>query len=53
MEIDHYINSFPEKTQTLLKQLRNSIQEILPKAEEAISYGIPIFLIDQNHCKLK
>jgi len=47
-KIDLYISGFPKKTQVLLKQLRKSIQEVLPEAEEVISYGIPTYKLHGN-----
>lgn len=41
--IDEYIANFPEATQALLQQLRATIKEAAPEAEEAISYGMPAF----------
>ena len=38
--IDEYISSFPSGTQKLLKQLRATIQETAPEAEEVSSYQI-------------
>jgi uncharacterized protein YdhG (YjbR/CyaY superfamily) len=38
--VDAYIQSFPPKTQKLLKQLRKTIRAAAPKADEVISYGI-------------
>jgi uncharacterized protein YdhG (YjbR/CyaY superfamily) len=41
--IDAYIAVFPETTQRALKKVRSVITEVVPEAEEAISYGIPVF----------
>lgn len=41
--IDSYIAGFPKATQMLLQQIRNTIREVVPEAEEAISYGMPTF----------
>jgi uncharacterized protein YdhG (YjbR/CyaY superfamily) len=41
--IDDYISQFPQATQKVLQQIRNTIKKIVLKAEEAISYGIPVF----------
>ena len=40
-DIDHFIAAFPEETQKLLQQIRTTIKEAAPDAEECISYGIP------------
>jgi uncharacterized protein YdhG (YjbR/CyaY superfamily) len=45
-EIDEYIGSFPAGTQKLLKQLRATIREIAPAAEEVISYQMPAFKLN-------
>jgi uncharacterized protein YdhG (YjbR/CyaY superfamily) len=39
--VDAYIKSFPRETQKLLIQIRGIIKKNAPKAEEAISYGMP------------
>lgn len=46
--IDAYIATFPVSTQTLLQQMRNTITKAAPKAEEAISYGMPTFKLQGN-----
>lgn len=46
--IDNYISGFPDATQSLLQQLRNSIKEAIPEAEETISYGIPTYKLYGN-----
>ena len=38
--VDEYILSFPKPVQTLLKQVRKTIRENAPDAEEIISYGM-------------
>jgi uncharacterized protein YdhG (YjbR/CyaY superfamily) len=42
-DIDNYIAGFPEDTQILLEQLRSVIKNIIPEAEEVISYSMPAF----------
>lgn len=44
--IDEYICSFPMGTQKLLKQLRVTIRETAPEAEEVISYQMPAFKLN-------
>jgi uncharacterized protein YdhG (YjbR/CyaY superfamily) len=44
--IEDYINSFPAGTQKLLNQLRATIREAAPEAEEVISYQMPAFKLD-------
>jgi uncharacterized protein YdhG (YjbR/CyaY superfamily) len=41
--IDEYIAGFPESTQQILKQLRTTIRNAAPEAQETISYAIPTF----------
>jgi uncharacterized protein YdhG (YjbR/CyaY superfamily) len=41
-DADEYISSFPPATQKILQQIRTTIKKLVPKAEEAISYGIPV-----------
>lgn len=43
--VDEYISSFPAETQAVLKKVRQAIREVLPDAEEVISYQIPAFKI--------
>ena len=38
-----YVSRFPPETQKILKQIRKSIRESVPDADEVISYGIPCF----------
>src|SRR5687767_11183195 len=47
-DIDTYISGFPPEVQAILKKIRTLIQKILPKATEAIKYGIPTFVLDSN-----
>lgn len=46
---DEYIASFPPATQKILQQIRTAIKKIAPKAEEAISYGIPVFNLNGTY----
>src|SRR5687768_668108 len=46
--IDQYIASFPKDIQRLLKQMRTTIQKAAPKADEAIKYAIPTFVLNGN-----
>jgi uncharacterized protein YdhG (YjbR/CyaY superfamily) len=41
--IDEYIAIFPKNVRDVLEKLRRVIRESAPKAEEAISYGMPAF----------
>lgn len=46
--IDEYINTFPKDVQKILEQIRKTIKEVAPEAEEAISYQIPTFKLNGN-----
>ena len=40
---EEYCLDFPEETQIILENLKNFIQNLLPKSELCINYGIPTF----------
>ena len=42
-EIDDYLANLDEPKRTTLQSLRQTIQSIIPKAEQGISYGMPAF----------
>jgi uncharacterized protein YdhG (YjbR/CyaY superfamily) len=44
-EVDRYLDSVEEPKRTTLAQLRRTILEILPDAEQGISYGVPAFKV--------
>jgi uncharacterized protein YdhG (YjbR/CyaY superfamily) len=46
--IDTYIAQFPPDAQTLLVQMRQTIQKAAPSATEAMSYQIPTFKLNGN-----
>ncbi|MCU0522254.1 MAG: DUF1801 domain-containing protein [Anaerolineae bacterium] len=46
--IDEYIAGFPEHIQEILQQIRKTIHEAAPEAEEAISYQMPTFRLKGN-----
>lgn len=46
--IDEYIKGYPKEMQKLLTQMRKTIKKAAPKAEEAIKYGIPTFVLEGN-----
>lgn len=46
--IDEYISRFPDKIQNKLNQLRETIKNSAPGAEEKISYGMPTFHLKKN-----
>ncbi|MBS1662251.1 MAG: DUF1801 domain-containing protein [Bacteroidetes bacterium] len=39
--VDQYLSTFPPKTKAILKQMRSTIQKLVPDAEEVISYNMP------------
>ncbi len=46
--IDEYINAFPEDVQKILNQLRQTIKDAAPEAEETINYQMPTFTLNGN-----
>ncbi len=48
ISIDNYIAQFPLNVQQKLQNLRQTIKEAAPQAEEKISYGMPTFFINKN-----
>lgn len=40
---DEYIASFPKEVQQLMEQVRSTILQAAPDAEETISYGMPAY----------
>jgi uncharacterized protein YdhG (YjbR/CyaY superfamily) len=46
--IDDYISAFPKDVQEILEQVRTTIKNAAPTAEEAISYAIPTFKLNGN-----
>ncbi len=47
-DISEYIANYPKDVQLLLKKVRATIKKAAPKAEEAISYGIPTYKLNGN-----
>jgi uncharacterized protein YdhG (YjbR/CyaY superfamily) len=45
-EVDDYLESLKQLQKSTLEILRKTILEILPKAEQCISYQIPTFKVD-------
>ena len=41
--VDQYIGTFPASTKKLLKEMRRTIKDAAPDAEELISYNMPAF----------
>jgi uncharacterized protein YdhG (YjbR/CyaY superfamily) len=44
--MDEYIQSFPEPIQVKLEEIRNVIKELVPEAQEKISYQMPAFFLN-------
>jgi len=44
-EIDQYLDGLEEPKRTTLARLRQTILDILPEAEQRISYGVPAFKV--------
>jgi uncharacterized protein YdhG (YjbR/CyaY superfamily) len=42
-EVDEYLRGFEEPKRSTLEALRRTILEIVPDAEQVISYGVPAF----------
>ncbi len=47
-DVDKYIAGFPMEIQKLLEEMRVTISEAAPDAEEKIGYGIPTFTLNGN-----
>src|ERR1700730_5268701 len=43
--IDEYLTGIDEPKRSTLRQLRSSILEVIPEADECISYGLPAFRV--------
>ena len=41
--VDEYLSAFPANTKSVLKDLRKTIKQAAPQAEELISYNMPAF----------
>ena len=46
--MDEYIDTFPEDVRRILNELRQTIKEVVPDAEETINYQIPTFTLNGN-----
>jgi uncharacterized protein YdhG (YjbR/CyaY superfamily) len=44
-EIDQYLDALEEPKRATLARLRQTILEILPEADQGISYGVPAFKV--------
>lgn len=43
---DEYISSFPKETQILLQEVRKTIKNVAPEADESISYGMHAYKLN-------
>ena len=46
--IDEYIATFPTDIQKILEEIRGTIKQAAPEAEEAIKYAMPTFILHGN-----
>src|SRR5215472_4806509 len=46
--IDEYIAGYPSNIQTILNDVRATIKQAAPEAEEAIKYRMPTFVLNGN-----
>lgn len=46
--IDEYIEQFTPDLQRILQEIRRTIKEVAPEAEEKISYQMPTFFLNGN-----
>ena len=44
-DIDHYLAGVGEPKRSTLQQLRQCVLDVIPDAEECISYGLPAFKV--------
>jgi uncharacterized protein YdhG (YjbR/CyaY superfamily) len=44
-EVDRYLAALDEPNRSTLEALRTSILEVVPEAEQGISYGMPAFMV--------
>jgi uncharacterized protein YdhG (YjbR/CyaY superfamily) len=45
LEITEYLDSLDDQKRATLQRLRETILEVIPEAEEGLSYGLPAFRI--------
>ena len=46
MTVDDYLQDAPEPQRSTLLALRTTLRDLLPDATEALSYGMPAFVVD-------
>jgi uncharacterized protein YdhG (YjbR/CyaY superfamily) len=47
-EVDDYISGYPAEVQVLLEQVRATIRDAAPEAEEAFKYRLPTYVLNGN-----
>jgi len=47
-DVDEYLRGLDERKRTTLETLRLTILEIIPDADQVISYGVPAFRVDDT-----
>jgi len=47
-DIDEYIAGFPPNVREILEQIRITVREAAPDAEEIIKYRMPTFVLNEN-----
>jgi uncharacterized protein YdhG (YjbR/CyaY superfamily) len=45
-EIDEYLEEIPDPKRSTLQALRQTILQVIPEAEQGISYSVPAFRVD-------
>lgn len=48
-DFETYFSLYPQSTQQILQEIRRTIKQIIPNAEEAIKYGIPTFRLNNKN----
>lgn len=43
--IDEYMAGYPEDVRSILQQIRMTIRDVAPEAQETINYGVPTFTL--------
>jgi uncharacterized protein YdhG (YjbR/CyaY superfamily) len=47
-DVDEYLSGIEEPKRSTLEELRTTILEIVPEAEQVISYGVPAFRVGRQ-----
>jgi uncharacterized protein YdhG (YjbR/CyaY superfamily) len=45
-EVDRYLANLDEPKRTTLEEMRRRILQVIPNAEQGLSYGVPAFKVD-------